>query len=106
MNGGTIEIYKHLNIYRITGKHLISVEEFSNINMMESALISITCLSNETKSELFTTHSSQPEKHVYPLYLPCYFQFYDNHTRKSNNSQIVVIKTDNYQKVTLLYFNM
>jgi len=94
--GGNIVIYKHLNISRITGKHLISLEEFSNINMMESALICITCLSNESKSEMFTTHSFQPEKHVYPLYPPCYFQFYGNHTGNNKHSQMIIMKADTY----------
>ena len=100
MTGGNLMIYKHLNIFRITGTNLISMEEFSSINIMENAVISITCLSNESKSEMFTTHSYHGEKLAYPLYLPCYFQFYGNHT---GSGQIIIIKTDAYHKAK--FFN-
>ena len=103
MTGGNLMIHKHLNIFRITGKNLISMEEFSSINIMESAVISITCLSNESNSEMFTTHSYHGEKLVHPLYLPCYFQFYGNHTGSGKNNQMIIIKTDTYQNAN--YFN-
>jgi len=107
MTGSNITVYKDLNINRITGMHLISVEEFSNINMMESALINITCLSDESKSELFTTHSSHSKKYTYPLYLPCYFQFYGNHTGSVNTSKIMIaINTDTHQNMKAFNFNL
>ena len=102
MTGGNLMIYKHLNMFRIIGKNLISMEEFSSINIMESAVISVS-LSHEAYGEMFTTHSNHKEKLAFPLYLPCYFQFYGNHTGSGKNNQIIIIKTDTYQNAN--YFN-